>query len=87
MVGYMLLAYVMRWRTLPIRMRRDNGTFFIGQIFNGTTFAGSTVLLMGILDPRVLALVGNTKPFLLVAGLAGVCYSLHALFTPRDQDR
>jgi hypothetical protein len=48
-------------------------------IFDGVTFAGSVMLLIGLLDESALKLLGDTKPFLLVSGFAGVLYSLHAL--------
>jgi hypothetical protein len=75
MAGYLLIAYVLRSRT-----RRERDRFVISTIFDSATFAGSSMLLVGILEPSVLSLLGNTKPFLLVAGLAGLLYSFHALF-------
>jgi hypothetical protein len=54
--------------------------FFIQKLFDGVTFAGSLMLFLGIFDPVVLRLIGNTTLFLIIASLAGVGYSLHALF-------
>jgi hypothetical protein len=38
------------------------------------------MLLMGIVQPDLMKVIGSTKPFLLVAGLVGILYSLHALW-------
>jgi hypothetical protein len=48
-------------------------------VFDGVTFGTSVVLLWGILDPRILEFLGDTTLFLIVAGLAGLVYSIHAL--------
>jgi hypothetical protein len=50
------------------------------RIFDAGTFSGSIMLLLGLLNDTVLKAIGSTKPFLLIAGLAGVLYGLHALF-------
>ena len=49
------------------------------QLFNGVTFAGSGAIIWGIMDPKVMTIVGGTTMFLLVAGLAGVLYSVREL--------
>jgi hypothetical protein len=78
MVGYLVLCYIIR-----LWMKGLAGTFdnqiILTRIFDGATFAGSLMLLAGIWDDDVMKLLGSTKPFLLVAGLAGLIYSLHAL--------
>jgi hypothetical protein len=50
------------------------------KVFDSATFAMSLMLLIGIVQPTVLALIGNTKPFLIVAALAGLIYSGRSLF-------
>ena len=55
----------------------------IAHIFDAAMFAGSVVLLAGLIEPTVLQLVGTTKPFLLIAGFAGCAYTIKALFPPR----
>lgn len=76
-VLYVIASYIARkvvtGRFLP-RKGRD-----ITCVFDGATCSGSLILLLGIYDPGVLALVGNTKPFLVLAALAGLIYSIHAL--------
>lgn len=77
MVGYVALALVLNL----IRHRSVHGRGeIVAHVFDAATFAGSTVLLVGIFEPDVLRLLGNTKPFLVIAGLAGLVYSLGALF-------
>jgi hypothetical protein len=80
MVGYLCVAYVanfIRFRTFNIHRKR-----VISNVFESATFAGSFVILLGIHDPNVLTLIGNTKPFLMIGGLSGVVYSVHAIFPP-----
>lgn len=48
-------------------------------LFDGGTFSGSAMIVWGIIDPVVLDLLGDTKPFLIFAGLAGLIYSLGVL--------
>jgi len=49
------------------------------RIFDGTTFAGSIMLMLGFFYPTVLKAIGSTHAFLLVAGFGGIIYGLHAL--------
>ena len=52
----------------------------ISVLFDGSLFAGSIVLLIGVVYEPVLKEIGDTKPFLLIAGAAGAVYPLVALF-------
>jgi hypothetical protein len=56
------------------------GDYGLARVFDGSTFAVSFMLLMGIVQPDLMKVIGSTKPFLLVAGLVGILYSLHALW-------
>ena len=78
MVGYLVVAYIVRWWRTGAVGNIEN-QFVLTRIFDGATFSGSLMVLAGIMDDNLLKLLGNTKPFLLVAGLAGLIYSLHAL--------
>ena len=49
--------------------------------FNAATFAGSFMLLLGVLSPEILKAIGNLKPYLLFAGFTGLSYTLWALFS------
>ncbi|RKS91749.1 hypothetical protein [Sphingosinicella microcystinivorans] len=78
LVGYLILAYFLR--AMRTRQLGSNGNeFLLAQIFNGTTFAGSSSIVWGILDPSVMIVIGETTMFLLVAGVAGMGYALREL--------
>jgi hypothetical protein len=55
------------------------------RVFDSATFASSVMLIAGIVQPKILLLIGSTKPFLLVAGVAGVLYGVHALIKEWSQ--
>lgn len=78
MLAYLALAYAIR-KAKTGRFSDSSNRFLLTRIFDGATFAGSSILLVGIFKPRVLELIGDTKPFLIVAGIAGIVYALHAL--------
>lgn len=81
MVGYLavtLIVNLCRFGTL-LHDRKE----LIGHIFDASMFAGSALLMAGIVDKSVLILLGNTKPFLLIASLAGVLYSIKEIMPPR----
>ena len=75
--GYVVLAYALSFFR---RSYWNHGSFSPARIFDGSTFAGSFMLVMGIVQPDLMKVIGSTKPFLLVAGLVGIVYSLHALW-------
>lgn len=75
MVGYMIVAYLCR----QFLHEPESQKSFVTILFDAATFAGSFMLLWGIWDSKILVLLGNTKFFLVVAGLAGVIYSLTTL--------
>lgn len=78
MVLYLIAAYAIRWLRTG-RLTDNENRFLLTHVFDSATFSGSAILLYGIWSPEVLALLGSTKPFLLVGGLAGLIYSFHAL--------
>lgn len=78
LIGYMIMAYMLRYSRGE--HYTDTGhEFMLTQLFNGTTFAGSSAVLWGVMDPDVMKIVGDTTMFLLLAGVAGVLYSLRQL--------
>lgn len=77
MVGYLLVAYLFSWCRGHLK---DGSRFALNRIFDAATFSTSLLLLLGIVYPGVLTAIGNTKPFLIIAGLGGFVYSLHALW-------
>jgi len=48
-------------------------------------FAGSVILIVGIVYPPVLNQIGDTKAFLLIAGMAGIIYPIVALFPDNER--
>lgn len=79
---YMGAAYGCR-DTRGERYLDSGNDFMLTQLFNGITFAGSIAVLWGVVDPSVMAILGDTSMFLLVAGLAGALYAVRQLFRPR----
>jgi hypothetical protein len=82
MAGYLVLAYFVRY-ALTDWFARTSQQFWIVAIFDSVTFAGSSLVLWGMFNPEILTLLGTTKPFLAVAAVVGLLYSLRALF-PHD---
>ncbi|MFC4172635.1 hypothetical protein ACFOYU_11280 [Microvirga sp. GCM10011540] len=82
MLLYLVAHYIAR-RIKTGRFSTKSGGFPITSVFDSATFSTSVLLLVGIVEPKVLELIGNTKPFLIIAGIAGVAYSVHAL-VPKD---
>jgi hypothetical protein len=78
MAIYLALVYVFHWyREGKICFLPKDS--ILTRIFDSATFAGSIMLLWGIMDPTVLKALGDTKPFLIVAGVGGFIYCIHAL--------
>lgn len=78
MLCYLAAAYVCR-RVRTGAWSDPTNRFLLTRVFDSATFAGSTMLLIGIVEPTLLHLIGNTKPFLIVGGVAGTVYSIHAV--------
>lgn len=78
-VGYLACAYLIwgvRWYVGSGRVAPFS---HMTRTFDAVTFATSILALASIFDRQVLLLLGNLKPFLILAGLCGTGYSLHAL--------
>lgn len=73
---YLGIAYAIQYKQKGFS---DQDKYALTRVFDGTTFADSSMLLMGLVSPHVLTAIGNTKLFLLIAGFGGVVYGLHAL--------
>jgi hypothetical protein len=82
MVAYLIVACFLNW--LRHRSIHDPGKELINQLFDAATFAGSVLVISGVFYQPILVLIGDTKPFLLVAGGAGILYPIGALF-PKPQ--
>jgi hypothetical protein len=84
MIGHLGVAYFIGyWRESQLFTAKTHREI-LTRVFDSATFAGSTMLLIGLMDDGVMKAIGSTRPFLLVAGIAGVAYGLHALAPPRD---
>jgi len=78
MSGYLIVALLLnQWRFNKFEHQTKG---FINHIFDGATFALSLALFVGVFDPNVLTLLGSTKVFLMIAGLAGIGYGIRSLF-------
>jgi hypothetical protein len=73
---HLLVGYAFEIAT---RRQWPDPSLIVTRVFDASTFAGSTLLLMGIFVPSVLKAIGSVKPFLLFASFIGVIYSIHAL--------
>jgi hypothetical protein len=82
MLGYLALAFVINVFRFghPVHRRKE----LITCIFDASLFSGATVLLMGVLNDTVLAAIGDTTPYLIVGGFAGVAYSVKELWIRMD---
>ena len=79
MTVHLVLAYgiqIIHLRGLP------DAALILPKILDAGTFATSVLLLSGLFVPKVLAVLGSMKPFLIVAAFAGINHSLHALAPP-----
>jgi len=61
---------IIRGRSAPTNMAR---------LSDAATFAGSLLLLFGILNPLTLKALGDTTAFLVIAGGGGILYALEQL--------
>jgi hypothetical protein len=76
MLGYVALAYVLRWQ----RGFQDAADkFYVTVVFDSGVFAGSAAVIAGIYLEDVLKLLGNMTAFLAIASMVGILYSFHAL--------
>lgn len=84
----MLLVYL--GAAFLIRFFRDDGRIYgrherrakgwIVHVFEGAAMAASLTVLWGVVDPAILEMLGETTPYLMIAGVGGVYYSVAALF-------
>jgi hypothetical protein len=80
MLGYVILAYVLRWQRGSLK---PGDKFYLTVVFDSGVFAGSAVIA-GIYLEDVLKLLGNMTAFLAIASMVGILYSLHALLEKRQ---
>jgi hypothetical protein len=80
-IAILMTVYLLVGYTVEVTSSRQwpDARFIMARVFDAGTFAGSLLLFIGIFEPTVLEAIGSVKPFLLIAALAGILYSLHAL--------
>jgi hypothetical protein len=79
----MMLHLTISYGTCYYKTRGFEPEKVVNRVFDSLTFSSSGLLLLGIFEPTILALIGSTKIFLLVAGVGGFLYGIHRLF-PRE---
>ena len=82
MGGYLMVTLAINY--YRFRSIHHDNKELVSHAFDAATFAASILVLIGVMNPPVLVLIGNTEPFLIIGGLAGLLYSLGAL-VPRSQ--
>lgn len=75
---YVIVAYAVEFGRA--RHHANSGLHAMHRIFNSGVFAGGIVLLIAVIDPDVLAIIGDTSNYLIFAGFAAVVYPIIMLF-------
>ena len=57
------------------RLYRRSAPTNMARLSDAATFAGSLLLLIGIVNPETLKAVGDTTVFLIIAGVGGLLYA------------
>jgi hypothetical protein len=73
------IAYLIA-RKGAVRLRGGSARTNMGRLSDAATFAGSLLLLFGIIHPATLRAVGDTTGFLIMAGVGGFFYAAEQLF-------
>jgi uncharacterized membrane protein len=68
------LVYMLA-RKCVARLRESPSPALMECVLDAATFAGSSLLLVGILNPPTLQALGDTTAFLVVGGLGGFVYT------------
>ena len=80
LVSYIAVAGLLDsiYKHIP-SLKHGSGLKPADYLFNGATFSASVILGFGLYDENVLKLIGDTTGYLILAGVAGLGYSLLAL--------
>ncbi len=68
------------------RLRGARAATNMARLSDATTFAGSLLLLVGVVHPATLKAVGDTTGFLIIAGVGGLLYAGGQLLGEGDDD-
>ena len=74
MLFYICLYYIVAW----IRSGRPDRGF--GPVSNATTFSGSILCILAVLDEEVYRAIGDVRIYLATAGIIGLIYCINMLF-------
>lgn len=77
---YLALSYTIHGCRCYLREDYSLPAHHAKRLFDGVTFAGSIMLLIGIFNPPVLDLIENKSLYLAIAAAAGLGYSIRAIF-------
>jgi hypothetical protein len=83
LIGYLIVSYsihgVRCWWNNNFKAKADHAK----KLFDGVTFAGSSIMMIGVIfESRVLDLIGDTTFYLVIGGVAGIGYAVRSLFPP-----
>ena len=73
-----LVVYTLS-REAVARLRGGVALTTMGRLSDAATFAGSVLLLVGILHPATLRAIGDTTAFLAIGGAGGFFYAVEQL--------
>ncbi len=68
------IAYILARKGVA-RLRSGAAPTTMARLSDAATFAGSLLLLVGIINPATLRAVGDTTGFLVIAGVGGFFYA------------
>lgn len=75
----MFVAYTF-WGIRCCARRAYSPIDYVAKVFDAVTFTSSTLAIASIFDKGIIPLLGDLRMFLIVAGMCGGIYSIHALF-------
>lgn len=75
----LFIAYMLSRKTMA-RLRGSTAATTMARLSDAATFAGSFLLLVGVVHPATLRAVGDTTVFLVIAGAGGVLYGLEQVW-------
>ena len=74
----LFLAYILGRKAIAAT-RGAAAPTTLGRLSDAATFAGSALLLSGVVNPATLKAVGDTTGFLIIAGAGGFLYASEQL--------
>ena len=53
---------------------------YVAKVFGAVTFTSSTLVIASVFEKSIIPLLGDLRMFMIIAGMCGGIYSIHALF-------